>query len=80
MDRQDFEILEDLLEVIEETQQCSGSNPDSNHRSSSRKLRKDVAEFAELCRHGELKGRARKRRSGELFRRIVSLHPSAWQK
>ena len=48
--------------------------------SSSRKLRQETADFAGKCRRGELKGRAQKRKSGELFRKIVALCPDVWRK
>jgi hypothetical protein len=79
MDRQDYEILEELFDTIEQLQQRSGNAPKRSYRSSSWKLRSDVSDFAETCRRGQLKGRARKRRSGELFRRIVAMHPDVWK-
>lgn len=78
MDRQDFEILEELLDVIGQLKQRLGSNPNRSYPSSSRKLRTDVADFAGKCRQGQLNGRARKRKSGELFRKIIALHPDVW--
>jgi len=75
---QDFEILEKLLDSIEQLQQRDGSNPTRGSTSSSRKLRAELATYADECRRGELKGRARKRKSGELFRRVVSLDPGVW--
>lgn len=80
MDGQDFAILEELLDTLEQLQQRLGGNLNRNYPSSSRKLRKDVGEFAGKCQRGELKGRSRKRKSGELFRRIVALHPDVWKK
>ena len=80
MDRQDFEVLEELLDVVEQLEQRLGHKPGRSYLSSSRKLRKDTADFAGKCRRGELKGRSRKQKSGELFRRIVVLCPDVWQK
>jgi hypothetical protein len=80
MDRQDFEILEDLIDTLDEIQQRLGGNPKQRYLSSSRKLRRDICDFADLCRCGELNGRARKRKSGELFRKIISHHPDVWSK
>jgi hypothetical protein len=73
MDRQDFVILEELLDSIEQLRQRVGSNPGRGHRSSSQQLRRDLAAFADACQLGQLYGRARKRKSGELFRKIMSL-------
>jgi hypothetical protein len=80
MDRKDYEILEELLDVVEQLQQRTGGNPRRSYLSSSRKLRQDTDDFAGKCQHGELVGRARKRKSGELFRRIVALCPDVWRK
>lgn len=79
MDRQDFEILEELFDTVEQLQQRSGPAPKRSYLSSSRKLRKDLSDFADNCRHGEFSGRARKRKSGELFRRIVSMSSDVWK-
>lgn len=78
MDRQDYEILEEMFDVVEQIQQRSGRAPKRSYLSSSRKLRRDVSDFAGSCRRGELQGRARKRKSGELFRRIVAMYPDVW--
>ena len=80
MDRKDFEILEELLDVVEQIQQRSGGNPRRSYLSSSRKLRQDTDDFAGKCQRGELKGRAKKRKSGELFRKIIALCPDVWKK
>ena len=77
---QDTQILEELFDVVEQIQQRIGGNPRRSYPSSSLRLRKDLADFAGKCQRGELNGRARKRKSGELFRRIVSLHPDVWLK
>jgi len=79
MDDQDYEILVEMFDVFEQLQQRLGSKPKRSYLSSSRKLRRDVADFAGRCRRGELNGRTRKRKSGELFRRIVALHPDVWK-
>jgi hypothetical protein len=76
----DFQILEELFDTIEQLKQRLGGDPNRGYLSSSRKLRKDVADFTGKCRNGELKGRARNRKSGELFNRIISLHPDVWPK
>ena len=59
MDRRDFEILEELLDVVEQLQQRTGGNPRRSYLSSSRKLRQDTDDFAGKCQRGELVGRAR---------------------
>ena len=79
MDRQDYEILEDMIEIIDRVRQRRGGNPQRSNLSSSRKLRMELSDYADKCRRGELKGRARKRKSGELFRRIVAGCPD-WSK
>ena len=78
--RKDYLILEELLDVVEQLGQRLGSNPERGLQSSSRKLREEIADFADSCRRGELEGQSRKRRSGELFRRILTLHPDIWTK
>jgi hypothetical protein len=78
MDSQDFEILEDLIETLDEIQQRLGASPNRSYLSSSRKLRRDICDFSGQCRSGELKGKMRKRQSGELFRRIISQYPDVW--
>ncbi len=80
MDAQDYEILEEMFEVFEHLQQRVGGNPKRSYPSSSWKLRQDVDDFAGKCRRGEIRGRARKRKSGELFRKIIALHPDVWSK
>jgi hypothetical protein len=78
MDRQDFQILDELLGVFEQLGRRFGNDSERGPRSSSHRLRKDLASFADNCRQGQLKGRARKRKSGELFRRILALNPDLW--
>jgi hypothetical protein len=80
MDRQDFEILEELFDTLGQLRQRLGGNPNRSYLSSSRKLRTDVADFAGKCQQGQITGRARKRKSGELFRKIIALHPDVWSK
>ncbi len=75
---QDFEILEELLDCVEQLQQRCGSNPKRKSASSAQVLRKDLAVFRAQARTGKIAGRARKRKSGEIFRRIVSLAPEIW--
>ena len=80
MDGQDFSILEELFDTFDQLQQRIGGNPSRSYPSSSRKLRQEMADFTGRCQRGELKGRARKRKSGELFRKIVALYPGVWSK
>ena len=77
---QDFEILEELFDLLEQLEQRLGEVPKRSYPSSSRKLRKDVADYAGKCQRGELNGKARKRKSGQLFRKLVALHPDVWSK
>ena len=79
MDRQDYEILEEMLDVVEHLRQRLGDTPKRGYLSSSRKLRREVDDFAGQCQRSELKGRAQKRKSGDLFRKIVALYPDLWQ-
>ena len=79
MNRQDFTILEEMFDTFEHLQQRLGVSPKRSYLSSSRKLRRDVAAFTGMCRRGELIGRARKRKSNELFRRIIALHRAVWK-
>lgn len=76
MDGQDFEILGEMLETIENLQEQHGGDPEASYPSSARKLRREIEEFAGNCRNGTLKGRKRKRESNELFCKILRLHPS----
>jgi len=75
----DQEILSELLDSIERLQQRSGESPEPRHSSSVRRLSEDLAEYADAVKSGTLRGRARKRKSGDLFRRIISLHPGIWK-
>ena len=60
MDRQDYVILEELLDTVEQLQQRRlRDNPERGYRSSSRKLRKEVDDFAEECRQRTIGGRAK---------------------
>lgn len=78
MDRPDFSVLEELFDKIEELQRRTGSNPSRAIRSSFDGVRRDLAKFADRCRRKEVKGRARKRESGRLFLKILSLDPQLW--
>lgn len=80
MAREDYEILEELLETIELLQERRGIRPARDHRSSLETLQRDVADFSDACRRDVLKGQARRRRSGQLFRRILSLEPLIWER
>lgn len=75
----DHLILAELLDLIEQLQQRSGRCPEPRQSSSVRRLKDDLAEYADDVASGRLRGRARKRRSGELFRRIIRLHPGTWK-
>ena len=78
MNRTESTILAELLEKIEQLQRHSGSNPGNAFRFSVDRIRKDLGRFADKCRRGELDGRARKRKFGELFRRVIALDPKTW--
>jgi hypothetical protein len=80
MRKKDFEILEEMLAICGQIRQRCGGDPARNYVSSSRTLRQDMDDFADKCQRGELKGRARKRKSGEIFRRILALYPDVWRK
>ena len=77
---QEFLILVELLDLIEQLHQRDGSNPNRKTRSSSLKLRSELARLSDKCRDGEITGRTRKRKSGEIFRKIISLAPEIWVK
>lgn len=77
---QDQVILEELLDAIEELRQRSGHRPERGHPSSVQRLRDELVRFADDVETGMLHGRKRRRRSGELFRRIVSLYPDVWRR
>ena len=76
--RKDFEILEELFDAVGQLRQRTGRRPNRSYLSSSRKLLLELAEFSGKCQCGELSGRTRKRKSGELFRKIISLDPEVW--
>ena len=75
----DYEVLDEMLDVIEHLRQLSGPEPGRCRPSSLRKLREDLGRFRDDCDAGRLARRACKRKSGELFRRVVSLHPEVWE-
>jgi hypothetical protein len=75
---QEFLILGKMLDSIEHLQQRDGIYPDRNSMSSSQRLRSELANLTDKCRSGEITGRARRRKSGEIFRRIISLAPDIW--
>ncbi len=75
----DHQILSELLDTVEQLEQRSGRRPEPRQSSSIRRLRDDLAEYADDVNSGRLSGRARERRSGELFRRIINLHPAVWK-
>jgi hypothetical protein len=77
--REDFQILEEMLDVIEDLRQRSGGRPRLTRASSSRTLRRAVVRFREECNMKLLEGRSRRRRAKELFKRLVSLYPSIWR-
>lgn len=77
--KEDFNVLEEMLDIVEDLRQRSGDNPRLNRASSSKALRRAVVQFREECKAGELEARSRKRKAKELFRRLVSLHPSIWR-
>jgi hypothetical protein len=78
MDGQDFEILEELLDTFEQLRQRVVGSPTRSYLSLSRKLREDLNRFSQSCRCGSLHRRSRRRKSGELLRRILSLHPDVF--
>ena len=75
MDRQDYLILEEMIETIDRFKRHGGQSARRDHRSSLQKLRKELSDFTGKCQRKELKGRARKRKSGELFLKIVAQFP-----
>ena len=77
--KMDYQILIELLDVVEELGQRTGRKPGEGHPSSRGELEKDVSRFRETCEKGSLSGKRRKRRSGQLFRRIISLYPDIWK-
>ena len=76
--KQDYDVLEELLDIVEQLGQRSGSDPGRGQAPSYVKLRKDLDEYRDDCERDRSKVRARRRRSGELLRRIVSIDPKVW--
>lgn len=77
--KQDYEVLEELLDIVEQLGQRSGSDPGRGHVPSYAKLRKDLDQYRDDCERDQLKGQVRRRRSGNLLRRIVSIDPKVWK-
>ena len=70
---QELKVLEELLSTAEQLRQHKGIESQRGRASSSRKLRLELADYSSQCLNGTLTGRERKRKSGELFRKIVRL-------
>ena len=77
--KQDYEVLEELLDIVEQLGQRSGSDPGRGQAPSCVKLRKDLGQYRDDCEHDRLRARVRRRRSGTLLRRIVSIDPNVWK-
>ena len=71
-------VLEQMLDMVEDLRQRSGQPPGRGHPSSLTRLRNDLGELRREIGWKQIKGRALRRRSGDLFRRIVSLYPEVW--
>lgn len=66
MNRQEFEILAELGDIVSQLEQRLGDGPGRGIASSS-VIERQIAAFAHKCECGELKGRARKRKANQLF-------------
>ena len=77
--KKDYDVLEELLDVIEQLGQRSGNDPGRGQPPSCGQVRKDLDQYRDDCEHNRLKDRVRRRRSGELLRRIVSIDPKIWK-
>ena len=66
MNRQDFDILAELSEIIAQQEQRTGRRPGRGVTSSSI-MKRQIAEFARKCERGDVKGRKRKREADKLF-------------
>jgi hypothetical protein len=69
MNREDFDILNDLCESISSSEQRSGTRPRRGVTSSS--VSRRIAEFARQCERGEIKGRSRKRKANSLLLQVL---------
>lgn len=76
---QDLKILNELLDRVEELRQRTGVAPGRGHPSSFDRLREELMQAMDDAAQEKLKGKALRRRSGELFRRIVALYPAIWE-
>jgi hypothetical protein len=70
MNRQDFDILFELSDIVAKREQRSGVRSRRDVTSSSVNRRR-IAEFARKCERGELKGRERKRKAHQLFLEVM---------
>ena len=77
---QEIKILKELLDTVQELEQRVGVHPTPGHPSSVRKLQTEITGCERDIANGKLKGRALRRKSGELFRQIISLYPEIWKK
>ena len=78
MKREDFQILSEVLDIVEDLQRRTGGNPRWARESSLRRLRQEMMRFEQNCRDKTIMGKARKRKAQELFRQILSLRPNLW--
>jgi len=76
--KEDFQILEEFIATCDELRRRKGIVPDRSYESSRKKLQDDLAAYAEAVRQGRLTGRARWRKSKELFRRAVQDSAVLW--
>lgn len=76
---EDYEILAELLDSIEQLQRRTRLIRETRHSSLVGRLKNDLEEYANDAKSKKLQGRSRKRRSGELFRRIIRLYPFIWK-
>ena len=74
----EVKILEQILDTVEDLRQRSGQPLGRGHLSSLQRLRNELEHLGREIEWKRLKGRALRRKSGELFRRIVSLFPEIW--
>lgn len=70
MNRQDFDILFELSDLVAKRERRTGTRSRRDVTSSSVNRRR-IAEFAQQCERGELKGRERKRKANKLFLEIM---------
>lgn len=79
MKREDNHILKSLFDKVEEIAKKSGRVPEPNRLPLVERLEVELDRYEKDVVSGKLTGRAQRRKSGELFRRILSAYPEIFE-